>query len=418
MDTDFNNADIGSLPDLTGETIVAAESPDASETSPDSTNDGNETVIPEGDGQTGETVTATSTENVDPIEPDKGEEGADAPNTEDGTQVSDGESTESEPNEDNTVVNNDQFLSETTGGLVNNAEDLNGLMNHYEELLKAVEKPELLIPEGRARDAFSYALKFNGNAASANKSFHHILSLDPEALSPKDLQFEAYMLREENADLSGDPLKARKLFNAEFKEIYGEGEEFEALESENPVLHRKHELATIKAKSQIIDMQDKFQSETPENTSGAAGSEGDYPALSEDELNAYNATVDEALDGFDGVSFEFEGAKDRMNFTLDADMKKGLEHYTKNPNDFIVDQINEHIDDAGNYDPTGFANKMALFMNIDKVLDLAYKQGGIDGKITTEEGLRNPDGGDGAGGAPAAKPKETLLSNFMDAMNG
>lgn len=401
---DFNNADIADLPDLTGDPTVAVQPIDTKQVSPEtqSTEADQEPITPAGGEQ-------------EPIKDENPEVVADAATEGEGTQAkveevdSPDKGVESQTNEGTETIANDDFLNEMSGGRILNSDDFQGLLNHYDELAEAAKTPELLVPEGKARDAFKYAMQFNGTAAAANQSFHHIMSIDADKLTPKELQFEAYMLREENADLIDSPAKAWDYFEAEYGKDFGEVEVDGTDDNSDQILKRKHQIATNGAKSIIEQKQAQFQSETPK--------EDTEQVLSPEELEVYNSSMDAALNGYDGITLNFSEDGEGMNFALDQMSKQDFQHYVRNPNEWLTDTLTGFIDERGSFNSSGFADFMIMAMNSKEIADLSYKQGMTDANIKREEELRNIQG-EPTGGAPPIIHEKTENEVFLEALEG
>jgi hypothetical protein len=390
METDLNKADINDLPDLSGEVNRGADvDPTTTDANPD--------------------VPPTSNEGDPPVaeggDPPKEPEGNEPPSDTDPPKEGD-EPTEGEPATEPPVQqNNDDVLSEMSEGRVASADDLQGLLSHYDEMAEAMKNPEMLVPEGKARDAFKYAMQFPGdNAALANQSFHHLMSINTETLTPKELQFEAYMLKEENADLIETPAKAKEYFEAEYERTFGELED-----SDDPILQRQHQLATNQAKGIINDKKAQFQSETPANN--------DEPILTPEEIKAYNDTLDNTLNDYDGVAFEFsEDGKEGMNFILDDPKQKAeFQNYVRNPDQWFNNFVTGFLDEKGNLNSDGLADAMMLAIHGPELLQLSYDRGKENAKQAYEDELRNSSSGTEPGGTPAPE-KKGFLDTFAEAM--
>lgn len=402
MDEDFNNADVTDLPDLTSENPTGAASTDT------------ETASPEPQSTDGEPITPIEGQESENPEGSTPEDQADGePSTEDeGTQATVGESASEEEGKSKTeetqAQTNNDFLSEMSEGRIKDADDFEGLLSHYDELKQITETPEMLLPEGKARDAFKYAMQFNGNAASANQSFHHVMSLNPESLSPKELQFEAYMLKEENADLLNDPIKARRYFEAEYKDVYGEDVNLEELKVDDLTSFRKHEIATAKATKEITELQAKFQSETPVDNN--------EPVFSPEEREAYDRLMDETLDNYGGLKINFSDDDEGMNFILDNQQIQQFQTYAREPGKWMESVVDNFVDPKTDvFDSNGYADFMARAMYAEQLIDLAFQQGQTYLKIKNEDELRNA-GGEQAGGAPPIEQPKTELDALGDAL--
>lgn len=426
FEEDFNTADVNELPDLNslparGEKPERSDPPpppDPGENPPPETPPQPAEGAPEGgEGATGPTG---------PTEPGSTEPGQDGkkPSGE-GTEGPEPGKEKGSPNDTEgankppelTSEQRNGFLSEMTGGRVGTEKDLGAVLEHYEELVDWAEQvskdPKLLFPEGRARAAFEFVMKSPGdNFAGSIQKFYHVQGLgDPSNLSPKEAQFEAYMLKEENADLSRE--EGKKYFDAEYEEKYGE--DVTALKDTNPLQFRKHEVETNQARKQIADMQAQFDSETKANANG----QQQQPGYSEEEYQAYAGQIDTAMDDFAGISVAFDKdakPEDRINVVLDSpeDIKQFTD-YLKDPGSWWDSLLEKHMDNQGNFNSEGFRDDMFIRIFPEKAMEIMFRQGVEQGKIAKEAEIGNAGAGETPPGGTPPGGEKTEIDAWAEA---
>ncbi len=420
MAEDLNKADVNDLPVLDDLASVGeiersgtSETPAATESIPPT-----ETSSPEGEAGSagGQTDPPPSTEDGEPVKPEgtgtepaAGGEEEPPKETEGATQAAP-ETTEDQRN---------TLLSEMTGGRVGTQQDLGAVLEHYEELTnwakQVQENPKMLLPEGKAQAVYDYVMKQPGeNYNGSIQRYYHVLGLgDTKDLSPKEAQFEAYMLKDENADLSRE--QGKTYFDAEYEKDYGSDPE--ALKESEPLQYRKHEVATNSARKLISEMQTTFENETSKNTNGQQ-----QQGSSEEEIAQFATQVDKALDDFGGISVAYDKdakPEDMINFVLDSPEDQAhFSEILKDPGIYWDELLAEHIDAKGNFDTDGFRDAMLIRVFPEKFGEVMYLQGLARGEIANEAG-RTPAGGEKPGGeTPGGAQPETLEDAFDKALNG
>ena len=421
MAEDLNKADVNDLPVLdnlpsVGETERSgtSEPPAATEESTPST----ETSSPEGEAGSagGQTDSPPSTEDGEPAKPEGTGTEQQAGTTEEPPKETEG-ATQTAPT--TTEDQRNTLLSEMTGGRVGNQQDLGAVLEHYEELTnwakQVQENPKMLLPEGKAQAVFDYVMKQPGeNYNGSIQRYYHVLGLgDSKDLSPKEAQFEAYMLDDLNSDLSRE--EGKKLFDLEYDDKYADG--LDAIKENDPLLHRKHEVATITARKLISEMQTTFETETAKSTNGQQ-----QQGSSEEEIAQFATQVDKALDDFGGISVAYDKdakPEDMINFVLDSPEDQAhFSEILKDPGIYWDELLAKHIDANGNFDPEGYRDAMLIRVFPEKFGEVMYRQGLARGEIANEAG-RTTVGGENPGGeTPAGVQPETLYEAMEKAING
>jgi len=423
MAEDLNKADVKELPDLgtltPGTPATETGTPPANPPEPGATQ--TQESSPEGDaGRAGEQEGAQpSTDGEQASAKLEGEEGTTPPAGEEGGKPPEGTEGEHAKAPESTPEQQNALLSEMTEGRVDTAEDMVAVLDHYEETLDFVEKikkePLAIFPEdSRERKIAEFLMKQPGDNFQGDiQKFHHVQGLgDPKDLSPEQAQFEAYMLKEENADLTRE--QGRKYFDAEYEEKYGE--DLEALKEDDPLKYRKHEVETNQARKLISDTQTEFQSETTANTFG----KGEQPQYSPEEYKEFTDQVDASLDDYGGLSIAFDSdtkPEDRVNFVLDepADRRQ-FEDYLKDPGSWWDDLLGKHMDKEGNFDQDGYRDDLLIRIFPEKAMEVMFKQGYTKGQIDNEKGIKNTSDAGEAGGTPAAAEEKSFVDEWADAL--
>lgn len=302
------------------------------------------------------------------------------------------------------------LLSEMTGGRIDSFDQLGQVLSHYEQLVEQINQPKAPeFPSAKAKAAYEYVMERPGDNAVADlKQFYHILELKPETMSPKDLQFEAFMLKEENSDLSVS--QAKELFELDYADTYGEGEEVEERLNEDPRLKRKHDLATREAQKMIADVQTK------------AGESEMTTQQDAEKLQAHQNAIKQAVEsGLPNIEFTM-GDKGQYKFSAlldDPEAIKSIQQGMEDPASVVEEVLRHSMDNQGNYNYPLLLQNMVMMQYGGELMQIAFDEGRKAGLIDEAKEARQTEtsGGKPTGTAPAQQPKpfETV---FKEALEG
>lgn len=299
-------------------------------------------------------------------------------------------------------------LSKLTGGQIESWDTMQDIINDYVELSQQREelskKREIEFPDERSKQAYEFVTSRPGNVEGNAKLFYHVQSLDLEGMNPKEVQFEAFALDPNNADLTRE--QAREYFEELYESKFDDIEHSKAKEYQ-------HRQETNKAKAQLAEMQKKFN-EAPEQKNDDPAQENQ---LSQDQIDEINRNVENALKNFNGLSIEL-GENETFNYGVNENSDYGLEEIKKaasDPSYLVQTIVDQYKDDQGNFDYNGYVNHLAAMMNYQALLTESYNHGLKQGKIKHVENHRNPSDINDKGGN-AQPPEKSFLETFAEAM--
>ena len=188
------------------------------------------------------------------------------------------------------------FLADRFGNYgIKTPDDIVSLIDTVESLKEQLaSKPTTPVFENDAQaKLFEFAKQYDGTNGSVIAEFEHLQSLDVASLSPKEKLLEAYV--QENKDM--DRVKAKKLFEHEFKAKYGTDgldsdieEDAETIELKQILLERD----SLNAGKKLVEVISKFkpvasQKEVAQANPVIEKAISEYSAKAEEELKSLNA---------------------------------------------------------------------------------------------------------------------------------
>jgi len=387
MDHPFKNFDsskfkMGNEPDT-----VVTEAPETP--APDEELDGGE--VPE-EKPPVETAVEESNEDgqkppVTDDEPDGGEEQSLKPGTE----------PEFVYGEDEFKEDVNSFLTETTQGRIKSPEQITNLLHENETLKTQLKNKPLEFPSEQAKKVYEFAIKteFKGNELGAARQYLHLQSLDLTKLSPKEKQFEAFVLS--RPDLPRE--KANQIFEARYAGKYSDMEN-------DLVLQDEHTVDTRTAEQKILDYQKDFE-KAKESTQPQA-----QPEVNVQELEQ---NVNAALSDFDGIEMQFGESPDEVvQLPMTAEEVSAFKDVLVNPIK-LLDQVVENCMVNGKIDMDAYQRTMYKILNVDRAVDEAYRAGVNNGQLKLIQERKNTAIPKGNNGAPVA-PKKTFAQTMGDAV--
>lgn len=294
----------------------------------------------------------------------------------------------------------DTRIQEVTGGRVKSANDITNLLQENENLRAQVaKKPELTFPSDAHKKIYEFATRpeVTGNELGAARQYLHLQSIDLKVLSPKEKQFEAFVL--DRPDLSRE--KANQIFDATYTKEYSEMEN-------DLVLTDKHDVATRGAETKIL----KYQKEFQDGAKSAQPEPQPEINLQELEQNVNTAMVD-----FDGLEMQFGNSPEEIvQLPMSAEEVSDFKDLLMNPVK-LLDQVVQSSTVDGKFDLPTFQWNMYKLKNVDRAVTEAYQAGVNYGKLNFIAEKKNTvlPKGTTQGGATGA-PKQTFAQTFAGAV--
>jgi hypothetical protein len=299
-----------------------------------------------------------------------------------------------------------EYLGEQTNGKYKSPEHIFEVLDEVEDLRKKLaERPQIEFPNDQAKQIYEYCQKFPGYEMSAARNYLHVQSLDTKTLTPKEKQFEAFAL--ENNDIARD--KAREFFEDMYEKKYGNG----LLESDKTAQFN-HDRETKKADEAILKMQTEFAKQQPSKQAA------EQQTVSPEDLAAIEQNVSMVLEDFGGVTYNyFDDPNSAVNIALEEAEQQKFQEYLHRPQLLLQDLIESCNDKEGHFDYEIFRNAMFELMNRDKIREQTFAQGVTYGKLQQIMEIKNTKTvQDAQAPPPAAKGVETFKDAWINASKG
>lgn len=289
-------------------------------------------------------------------------------------------------------------------GKIKGFDGIKNLLSENERLSKELENKELTFPSERAKALYEFAVKADGYELDTARNYLHILSLDLTKLDAKEKQYEAFKL--ERPDLS--PEKARKIFDAKYDKLYGQGFE------EDAVLQDEHELATRKAEATLKKAQEDFNN---------AKGKSEEPAEDVELNNAiarFQTDVEKEFGDFGGIQMSYEGSDSPLSFDLSPQEEQEFLKIAKNPSLLAQELVESCIDPktkAVNYQQ--FLTELYIRRNAHKLIQESQKHGFKLGELSViNKDLKNSqkDGKNKGGGNAPPGANKSFEEAFAEAV--
>ena len=397
----------------------SAETQEKSETEADEkaeTEDGNvEDSQQAEDKQEGETTAeseATTDESAetegDQSESQDGDESEDKKESEEGT-------TEDDKIDDDEAIHPDDFISEITEGKIDSTAGLTELLEEHQRIKEELKKPrEPEFANDRAKQAYEYLQNHQGEFADLTKEAHRVLSIEPEGMSDRELQFEAFALQRK--DLTRG--EAQQVFDLKYEKLFGELDD----DPDNVILKDELKVATIEASAKIKEAQETLKSELAPKEADSTKSEKEQGEATEEvtpeQIEEVQKAVEGSLNGYDKLQVNLgKEGKEVVNVALSNEQIDALNDAMTNPASLLDSAIVQFGSKDGSFDYDGYRDFMTKFIHHDRIVQESYNQGINVGKKMALDGAKNlqtkkPD-------TPAADKKEPdFFDAFAEAVSG
>lgn len=250
-------------------------------------------------------------------------------------------------------------LSALTDGGIKQEEDLVRLVTHYNELLDKEDKGfEPKFPNERAKMAYRMIQATPGKELETALRTARALQLSDQVdkLPAKELLFEAYRMKPENADITNDP-RVREFFEAEYTD------KFTDLEN-NLVQQRKHANEVREAKESIATIQKEW-----------AAAEAPDMAISQEVV----AALTKAVDNFGGLRLAFSDnpqENEYLNIPVkDENDLRRLHENVLHPEKWFTNFFDSFKNPNGGYDYPALARTMWMIDHMQEMNQQAFDHG-------------------------------------------
>ena len=330
---------------------------------------------------------------------------------------SDEGTTEDKEDEDDEAIHPDDFIHEITEGKIDSTERLSELLEEHQRLQEELKKPrEPEFANDRAKAAYEYLQKHQGEFADLTKEAHRVLSIEPEGMSDRELQFEAFALQRK--DLSRG--EAQAVFDLKFEKLFGELED----DPDNVILKDELKVASIEAKAKITEAQETLQSELAPKEADSTKSESKEEEgkateeVTPEQIEEVQKAVDTSLNGYDKLQVNLgKEGKEVVNIALDNGQIDALNDAMTNPAALLDSAIAQFGSKDGSFDYGAYRDFMTKFIHHERIVQESYNQGINVGKKLALDGAKNLQ--TKTTETPAADKKEPgFFDAFAEAVQG
>jgi len=306
----------------------------------------------------------------------------------------------------------DAILKEVSNGQIESAAALSELLQEKQRLQEELKKPrEPEFASDRAKQAYDYLQKHSGEFEELTREAHRVLSIDPEGMNDKELQFEAFALQRK--DLSrGD---AQRVFELKFDKLFGELED----DPDNVILNDELKVNSIEAKAAITKAQETLQSELAPKEAGESDdkSQEDQAAtdqLTPEQIEKVQQDVKTSLNGYDGLHVKLgKEGKEVVNIALNDGQIETLNDAMTNPAELVDAAIAQFGSSDGTFNYDGYRDFITSFIHHDRIVQESFNQGINTGKKMALDGAKNLETKD-----PPATTESKAEPSFTDAFVG
>jgi hypothetical protein len=269
-------------------------------------------------------------------------------------------------------------LAGHTDNQIQSVEDINNLIAENERLRNQPQQPEFTSES--AKQLYEFANN-SSNPLAMGKNYLQAVALDLESLSDKQKLFEAYVLDEQNSDLTRE--KAIEYFNEDYEEKYGEIED--SLSTQ-----RKLTLDVRAAENQIKSIQ---QEATNAQTKDGNNADQATP----EQLEEINGNINESIEQMAALSIP---ATDDNVFNFEVSGQENIDllsNVAQDPMAWLQEEINAFQNpNTGQFDYDGYNAFIGSLLFSGQIAEGMFKHGQNNGTKAVVENLQNParPGGD------------------------
>lgn len=326
------------------------------------------------------------------------------------------EGTTEETDDDDEAIHPDDFISEITEGKIDSTERLSEFLEEHQRLKEELEKPrDPEFANERAKAAYEYLQNHQGEFADLTKEAHRVLSIEPEGMSDRELQFEAFALQRK--DLTRG--EAQAVFDLKFEKLFGELED----DPDNVILKDELKVASIEAKAKIKEAQETLQSELAPKEADSTKSEKEEEGKATEEvtpeqIEEVQKAVDTSLNGYDKLQVNLgKEGKEVVNIALNNGQVDALNDAMTNPAALLDSAIAQFGSKDGSFDYDGYRDFMTKFIHHDRIVQESYNQGINVGKKLALDGAKNLQTKK-TEEPPAKKEEPGFFDAFAEAVHG
>lgn len=380
----------------------AENSQETSETKEENAEDTAQQVEDTKEGEKAESETNTGESDETGEQQTESEEGSE---TEGETETDKGTTEEDKPDPD-------AILKEVSNGQIESAAALSELLEEKQRLEVELKKPrEPEFASDRAKQAYEYLQNHSGEFEELTKEAHRVLSIDPEGMNDKELQFEAFALQRKDLTRAD----AQRVFELKFDKLFGELED----DPDNVILNDELKVHSIEAKAAITKAQETLQSELAPKEAGESDdkSQEDQATtqqLTPEQIEKVQQDVKTSLNGYDGLHVKLgKEGKEVVNIALDTGQIETLNEAMTNPAELVDAAIAQFGSPDGTFNYDGYRDFITRFIHHERIVQESYNQGINAGKKMALDGAKNLETKD----PPPTQDKKAEPS-FADAFIG
>lgn len=245
----------------------------------------------------------------------------------------------------------DTFISNSTNGAIKSVTEISAILKENQRL-QAELKEGPKFPNEAARKVYETAVKAAGSEMATAKKLFHVLSLDLSTMTPKEKQFEAFVL--DRPSLTRED--ARKRFEAVYEKRFGDLENDLVQQDDHDVATRDSE---TKLNTHLSDLEKSIK---------PSGNGQTQVGPTPEQIQHMETQLETALGQFGGVSLKFDdGQYGTLKVPMDQGKAKEFLEVLKNPHS-IVDQIADTCRDSqGQLDLNDFVREMYLLFDSKRI---------------------------------------------------
>ena len=266
-----------------------------------------------------------------------------------------------------------EHLADYTQNQIQSIQDINNLIAENERLKNQPQQPEFTSES--AKQLFEFAQN-SANPLAMGRNYLQAVALDVPSLNDKQKLFEAYVLDEQNSDLTRE--QAVEYFNEEYEQKYGDAEE-------SLMQKRQLTLDVRAAETKIKSIQEQALSAQTKD-SETAPSEGPTP----EQLDEIHGSIDQSLEQMAAISIP---AGDDNAFNFEVSSEDDLEAFasaSKDPMSWLQGQINSFQQSNGTFDYDGYNAFIGSLLFSSQIAEGIFKHGQNNGTKQVVENLQNP----------------------------
>lgn len=290
------------------------------------------------------------------------------------------------------------FLEETTKGRLKKPADITSLITENETLRSQLANKEPEFPSEDARKLYETLRKTEGMELQSASRYMHVASLgDLSKLTPKEMQFQAYLV--DHPELSFD--KAYEKFSGIYNQKYSDLEN-DFVQQDN------HDNATRGAREKLTGIQKQVEDARKDIQS---------QRLTPAQAKEIEKGIQSAFDKFGGISIHIDDSK---NGTVQVPLEQGeMDGFLEvlNKPQLLLDEIRERsLDGSGKFDYNRYVTEMYRVFAADRIQAEMQDHLINHGRVKQIQDIKNSKKKDRTTEQQTTKPKLTYAQAFAGAV--